>query len=571
MSLLEEYTDIVGMPHRKRFAQFFTPPSIASFMVDWVLAGAGGKTVHDPAFGLGAFFNAAPEWCVFTGADSDGAIVDFFNAHSTRKPARLDNADYLSRFGCQYANIVCNPPYLRFQKFHNRETVFKAFRDRLGIRLSGYTNIASAFLVKSITELAPSGRMAYIMPSEFMNCGYGEQVKECLLRGGHLDSLIEVECEREAFDDVTTSVCIILYDTAKSADGVAFRKIKSLAELPDVLARPPVCTMPACRLNPADKWEKLFVSEEHRLKPNMRLLHRLSDYGRFSRGIATGANAFFILSKSDIAKNGLADDSYVPCITKSQQVKRLTFSDNDFAALAENDAPVFLFSPGKHPDEASCKYIKFGESREFDKGFITRHRTPWYKTETRIVAPLLVNVFSRSGYKVVRNYSSALSLTNFHCFYPYALRAQYLDWLFLYLHSGVGRQLLSLSKRKYGNSLDKFEPNDLNKALVPRRGFFDSLGESRLAALMDAVNGGDDVSADLDSIFSPLLGEDDEKLADPEAATGGHTRILYPRSLKSEQLLFAFEGPAKYSPRVKTSGAQNKGNSDIGNIPFFPQ
>lgn len=559
MSLTDDYTRFVGIEHRKRLAQFFTPTPIARFMVEWVLSGAGEKAIHDPAFGLGAFFYAAPGDCAFSGADADDAVLDFFKTHSERSPERLTKTDYLSDFWRQYANIVCNPPYLRFQKFQNRGAVFKSFRERLGIRLSGYTNIASAFLVKSISELAPNGRLAYIMPSEFLNCGYGEQVKRHLLRDDHLDSLIEVECEREAFGDVTTSVCIILYDKARKVEEVAFRKLASLEELADILMRPPISAMPSRQLDPADKWGKLFVARERRVKPNMRFLQKLSDYGRFSRGIATGANAFFVMSKSDIARNGLTETACVPCITKSQQIKGLTFTDKDFATLADSDAPVFLFSPGKDPDKASREYIGFGEGQGYDKGFITRHRTPWYKTESREVAPLLMNVFSRSGYKVVRNYSSALSLTNFHCFYPYALRAQYLDWLFLFLQSGVGREILSLSKRKYGNALDKFEPNDLNEALVPQRDFFDSLGEDALATLMTAVKEGKDIGERLDVLFAPLLDADDRGHCENANGEGKHETYLYPRVREHGQLLLALEKPAKYSTAKRGRKKERKG------------
>lgn len=558
MSFEEDYTGLVGLAHRKRLAQFFTPPSIARFMVEWVLSGEGGKVLHDPAFGLGAFFAASPEGCSFTGIDADGAILDFYNAHSARKPERLDRADYLLDFGRQYANIVCNPPYLRFQRFLNRDTVFKAFHERLGIRLSGYTNMASAFLVKSISELSPTGRLAYILPSEFLNCGYGRLVKERLVRDGHLDSLIEVECEREAFGDVTTSVCIILYDAAKKTGEVAFRKVCSLDELPDVLARPPICSIPPGSLDPADKWGKFFVPGERRKRLEMRFLQGLSEYGRFSRGIATGANAFFVMSKSDIIQKGLSDAACVPCITKSQQIRGLTFTDKDFSLLAKANAPVFLFSPGNAPDEASRKYIRYGEDKGYDKGFITRHRTPWFKTETREIAPLLVNVFSRSGYKVVRNYSSAMSLTNFHCFYPHALRAKYLDWLFLYLHSGVGREILSLSKRKYGNDLDKFEPNDLNEALVPTRAFFDALGDDKRISLMDAIRNGEDVCDELDALFSPLLAGGDVGMAGSTVGTVGHIGYLYPRIHEPEQLYFAFEKPVEYSI-AKRRGREKKG------------
>ena len=479
------------MAHRKRFAQFFTPEPMARFMVGWVLAGKGRRSIHDPAFGLGAFFEAAPEDCRFSGVAADGAILGFFRENSTRHPASLECADSLLDFGKRHCNIVCNPPYLRFQKFGNRDVVFDAFRSRLGIRLSGYTNMASAFLVKSISELAENGRLAYVMPSEFMNCGYGEQVKERLLEDGHLQSVIEVECEREAFEEVTTSICIILYDKAAKSDSVAFRKVGALSELADVMSRQPIRSVPAADLDPSAKWGVFFSGD--------------ADYGRFSRGVATGANGFFVLRKSEIAGIGLPSEVCRPCITKSQQLNRLVFDDADFSVLSESDAPVYLFSPGNDIDAASVEYIRLGESRGFDKGYITSHRNPWYKAEQRGVAPILLNVFSRNGYKVVRNYSSAITLTNFHCFYPHPLRSRYVDWLFLYFHSQVGRNIVSRSKRKYGNALDKFEPNDLNGALVPSRDFLDSLDGAALEELMQSVRENVGIDAKLNRVFAPLV------------------------------------------------------------------
>ena len=178
---VDEYTRAVGYAHRRRLAQFFTPAAIAQFMVDWTLDGRTTKELHDPAFGLGAFFDRAPYDCIFTGTEIDASVLAFFDAHAQRRPNGLSLCDYLLDFGKHHGNIVCNPPYLRFQKFLNRDDVFRAFRERLDVRLSGYTNIASAFLVKSISELSEGGRLAYILPSEFLNSGYGALVKEWLI------------------------------------------------------------------------------------------------------------------------------------------------------------------------------------------------------------------------------------------------------------------------------------------------------------------------------------------------------------------------------------------------------
>lgn len=536
-----EYTCAVGCDHRKRLAQFFTPPAIAKFMVGWVLGGAGRNAVHDPAFGLGAFLDCAPADCEFTGMEIDERAVEFFSVNSERRPKLLERGDYLLDFGRTHGNIVCNPPYLRFQKFLNRDAVFAAFRERLGLKLSGYTNIASAFLVKSISELEAGGRLAYILPSEFLNSGYGALVKEWLKKDGHLDSIIEVECENEAFEEVTTSVCIVLYDSARRMDRVSFRKIASLAEIDGVMDRSPLQSVPLESLDSGSKWGVHFVCAEDGVRPASELLCRLSESGRFSRGIATGANGFFVLSESDIRANGLSGSSCVRCITRSQQLTRLAFTDDDFDALARADKPVYLFSPGDEPDEQSRRYIRQGEAKGFDSGFITRHRSPWYKTEARSVSPILLNVFSRAGYKVVRNYSSALSLTNFHCFYPHRLRGNYVDRLFLYLHSGVGRRLLSLSRRRYGNALDKFEPNDLNDALVPTRAFFDSLEQGAVENIMEAVRAGEDPASRLDEIFAPLVTGDCGVLA--SSAPARHAA----RRRGPEQLRLAIGGDGEGS------------------------
>ncbi len=545
MSLVDEYTEAVGLDHRKHFAQFFTPPPIARFMVEWALAGSSRASVHDPAFGLGSFLENAPQGCEFSGTDIDGAILDFYRARRGARAARLSQADYLLDFGGRYDNIVCNPPYLRFQKFLNRDEVFRAFRERLGARLSGYTNIASAFLIKSICELNDGGRLAYIMPSEFMNAGYGTMVKDWLVRDGHLDSVIEVECEREAFGEVTTSVCIVLYDKARNFDAVSFRRVSFLSELADVMARQPVSRVPLCSLDAKGKWGRFFVPADNRVQIAQGLLQPLSEYGHFSRGIATGANQFFVLSRSDIAREALPEADCRPCITRSQQLKGLVFTDDDFARLSAADASVYLFSPGDPPCEESLRYIRRGEARGCDSGYITRHRKPWYKMETRKVSPLLLNVFSRAGYKVVRNYSSALSLTNFHCFYPHPMCAKYVDWLFLYLQSGVGRKILSLSKRKYGNLLDKFEPNDLNSAMVPSREFFDSLDATLPASIIESVCAGKKVDVQLDAMFASLLSENGAK-----GSGCVLTPMRYPKH-KPEQMRLAIEKRKGYKGAEK--------------------
>ena len=79
-----------------------------------------------------------------------------------------------------------------------------------------------------------------------------------------------------------------------------------------------------------------------------------------------------------------------------------------------------------------------------------------------------------------------MNLTCFHGFQPNLNGFQYIDHLFLYLCSSVGQEIVSLSSRRYGDGLSKFEPNDLNKALVPTHQVFDRISsEDVVSALED--------------------------------------------------------------------------------------
>ena len=500
----EQYLKLVGIRHRKQFAQYFTPEAVASFMVNWVRKGNPRAPLFDPAFGLGNFWECCPASTEFHGQDIDSNVLDFYRKHSTRFPASLRQQDYLLSSNPGKYHVVCNPPYLKFQHFEQKEAFLEHFKNKYGINLSGYINIASAFLAKSICELEPGFRLAYIMPSEFLNAGYGRQVKELLIQKHHLAYIIQLECEQEAFSDAITSLCILLYDTSRQYDRVTFHSIDSLKELGDILFKPALRSIPVHELLPSHKWGKYLQKTDNTLELSLKNLTYLSNYGHFTRGIATGANEFFVLRASQISQLSLSSSDYCCCISKSAQISKAIFTQDDFDNLTSQDAPVFLFNAGPKPSPAAKQYIRYGESVGYQNGYITRNRTPWYKMENRAPAPIMLNVFSRNGYKVVRNLTSVQSLTNYHCFYPNLFGMQRIETLFLYLLSEVGHRILSSSMRKYGNQLDKFEPNDLNQAYVPSEDFLDSIPSSHADDLMNRLNQGENIHEEINEMFQSL-------------------------------------------------------------------
>ena len=128
MSTQELYFQKIDSSHRKKFGQFFTHPNVAQFMTEWVL-GSGQKTIYDPAFGLGAFYLPIQNRkdINFYGSEIDPTVLNFgLYSHLS-----INIEDYLLGWDKQHQNIVCNPPYMRFQKFLNRDQVAKLFQEKL--------------------------------------------------------------------------------------------------------------------------------------------------------------------------------------------------------------------------------------------------------------------------------------------------------------------------------------------------------------------------------------------------------------------------------------------------------
>jgi len=473
IELEKGYIAQTSLEHRKNFGQFYTLDKIAEFMLKWVIQ-CNPSSVYDPAFGMGVFFDQLIKIkpsCSFIAREKDKNSFDFYSARrSNKKNLNLLNEDYFDVWGESYDAIICNPPYNRFQNFNNKGVVLGKLSKLIGEKLSGYTNIATAFLLKSIMELQEGGRLAYIMPLEFLNTGYGEQVKRKLLELGDIHQIIQITDESGAFEEVVTTVCIILFEKSKCLNHVRFSKMTSVKRM----EIEECSTIEIVDLNPSSKWLPYFDNYANVVKPPKQFVP-LSTYGTFKRGIATGANDFFVINKNDIELFGLTKNDYCLCISKSQQIQTSIFNKQNLNELLANNEKIFLFKP-KIPLSTNAKnYIKLGERENYHTRFLTKNRKLWYVVENRDVAPILFGVFSRGEVKIVRNQTDCLNLTCFHGFVPNAGFDKYIDKLFLFLKSSVGLALINRNRRMYGNELQKFEPKDLSSILVPSPIMFDSL------------------------------------------------------------------------------------------------
>lgn len=458
----KEYAGVVGLEHRKRFAQFFTPEVIADFMARWVLDGRKKMDVLEPAFGLGAFsrslFKQNPKVRV-VGYEADATIYNYAaeNVAQAGSDVLLYNEDYLrASWEDKYDGIICNPPYLKFHDYDNASLV-PLVNEQLGIRLNGFTNLYTLFLLKSISQLRDGGRMAYIVPSEFLNSDYGVEVKRALLRSGVLRHVAVVDFTQCAFDDALTTACILLCHKDGSLSEVRFSHVSDVDQLQASLAD--YSAWAADQLKPETKWKQYY---EGARSADYRHLVPFSTFAKVSRGIATGANDYFTFRESKKELYGIPERCLMRCVCHSTDVHGLFFTDDDFQRLSHSDKAVYLFNGRADVEDEHVRgYISLGEETGADKRYLTASRKPWYAIENRKPSPIWVSVFNRKGLRFVRNIAGVSNLTTFHCVYDAGVVD--IDVLFGYLVTNVAKEIFMDNSRQYGNGLVKFEPNDLNK------------------------------------------------------------------------------------------------------------
>lgn len=477
MILEKIYSKKVGISHRKKYAQFFTPEEVAEMMVDWILKNQSLNKVLEPAFGLGVFsrmlLDKKPNLDI-KGYDVDPVIFE----EATRSFSDFSNVslileDYLfNDWSNKYDGIICNPPYFKFHDYENKKAL-EEIKKRLKINLNGFTNIYTLFLLKSIYQLNKNGKAAYIIPSEFLNSDYGTYVKKYLIKSNALRHIIIFDFKENIFDDALTTSAILLLSKDHNSSNVSFstienrqqfEKIKKQIKNEETKLRSKEIS--SIDLDPNIKWRAYYQKQ---LSKKYKNLVPFKKVAKVVRGIATGANHYFTFNQEKAEKFNIPNDSLLPCITKSKDVSSPFFSKERFNELESANGNIYLFNAGKNPTDSNVlEYIRLGEEEGVNKKFLTSKRSPWFINENRPPSPIWVSVFNRNNVKFIRNEAEISNLTTFHCIY---LKSDLfsnidVDLLFAYLLTDIAKEIFSDNRREYGDGLKKFEPNDLNNGLM---------------------------------------------------------------------------------------------------------
>lgn len=223
-----------------------------------------------------------------------------------------------------------------------------------------------------------------------------------------------------------------------------------------------------------DKWVKYYLSnEELDLLKHLNSDPRISDAAdlfEVNVGLVSGENDFFVINQEVVAEYNL-QDSVVPIISRSEQLKGVRLTDADYSNLVELGKKVFFFAPGNVAEDELTddqqKYIHWGETKRFNQNYKCRIRPKWYHVSQTWRADAFLIRQAHLYPRMILNEKNALVTDTLH-------KVRFLDGIhgnqvaaaFLNTYTFALSETLG---RSYGGGVLTFEPGEMRKIRIPMK------------------------------------------------------------------------------------------------------
>ncbi len=197
----------------------------------------------------------------------------------------------------------------------------------------------------------------------------------------------------------------------------------------------------------------------------------LSHFARVVRGIATGANDFFFLTREQIAELGLDARYFVRAIGRTRDCRGDTLGTETLDELEAQARPTWLLNldatpKDRLPTRLRC-YLEAGEQEKLHERALIQSRRPWYKMEQRTPPPILFAYLGRRDCRFILNKAGVVPLTGFLCVYPWDSRPDAVRRLWRALNHPATLQNLAFAGKSCGGGALKVEPRQLDNLEIP--------------------------------------------------------------------------------------------------------
>jgi adenine-specific DNA-methyltransferase len=455
--------------------QFWTPSWVANAMITYVSKNT--NIVFDPASGEGAFYEAlkhiSPE-IKFYGIDIDPLVLE--SPTYSSNGCQLEVRDFIKNTPKnKFKAIVANPPYIRHHRIDEATKLYlkQMCVQKMGFTLDGRAGLHIYFLVQALELLETNGRLAFIMPADTCEGKSAQPLWKWITSKYCVECVATFSSEATPFPNVDTNALVFFISNKPQEEHLIWSKVnKAYTKDFTQFVEQGFCAenletiTTSCR----SIIEALETGFSRPQATKEKTQYTLSDFAQILRGIATGANEFFFLTKQQIEDLNLNPNYFKRAVGRTRDIQKDTITIEDLEELDNNNRPTYLLSlinEKELQDVEIRQYLAKGSDLELPKRPLIMQRKPWFKMEKRVVPPLLFAYLGRRDIRFILNEANALPLTAFLCVYPNFEDKEYITNLWRALNHPDTLDNLQAVGKSYGSGAIKVEPNSLRNLSIP--------------------------------------------------------------------------------------------------------
>ncbi len=467
----------------RKKGQFWTPEWVAEAKTYYVLLDKS-KILFDPAVGEGIFYKTAKklnEELGYTpklsGYEIDSKVLKraVKNGLSLEDLKNIEKADFVFNPPKQKLSaIVANPPYLRHHRIkRDKKLLLRQFsQDLVGHSIDGRAGFHVYFFLRALELLAENGRLAFIMPADICEGIFAKKLWQWITKNFCLECVITFTPDATPFPNVDTNALVFFIRNIKPENHFLWVKCK----------KPWTNNL---KKFVASKFEERSDSLEvtsrtikegiktglSRSSENKSAGVELGNFAKVMRGIATGANDFFFLTKDQAKAKKIPAEFLQIAVGRTEDIDSEDITSELIRELDKKGRPTLLFSPdGRNLDEfpkSVKKYLLEGVKRGLPKKSLISQRKPWYRMESRIPPTFLFAYLGRQNIRFIKNSMNLVPLTGFLCVYSLSDKPKFNKKLWLALNHPDTIYNLQFVGKSYGSGAIKVEPRALERLIIP--------------------------------------------------------------------------------------------------------
>lgn len=473
---------------RQAYGAYYTPLRVASLLADWAIR-EQSDVVLEPCFGGCDFLEAMKNRFEELGQlDFDSHIFgcDIDPEAFTHLSSRINSStmsgnflrtDFLSvtprHFDREnFCAVVGNPPYIKNDRISSfqKESIKNLGKTTIE-PVKGRANLWAYFVVHALTFLKIGGRMALVLPGNFLTADYAKSLRDHLSSQFAQVLAISVS-ERLFLSQGTEERTVVLlcdgYQQGK-ANNISVKYCSNVHEIGNLLATK-VIDQACGNIDKADEYSRLTDEQSEVFARVSRLpnMNSIGKYGTVYIGIVLGDKKFFVRSLGEWKARQISDTYIAPIVSKFSYLSGLALRPGDINSWKVRDEQCyFLNTRNKRLGSVVLGYLSSNVKQNNSTNSTFKRRDVWHQSDDGRIADAFIGCISHMGPRLVLNSEKIQAANSVYRFdFAAQISGKNKKVLAISLLTTFSQISAELQGRPLGSGGLKLEPKDISQILV---------------------------------------------------------------------------------------------------------